>query len=175
VSARRSFLKTGVAGLGVALLPATASAEAVPSPTHAEIPALLTDLPPLDRCRVVRVHAPLFGAVPIVLEGPEGMFQVDVCRRGDCARGVAQSPSLDFFVHNGGNGSKATSPEQILAVRALASELAVRESSGLAVPELSTWEQRQQLTARRTFSVLGLAPTVAPTQPRGTGTNSSQP
>lgn len=148
-------MKAGFAGLGAALFPHPSVAEPAVAISGERL-ALLEDLPLFHRCKVVRVHSPVFGAIPIVLDGPEGSFQVDLCRRGESARGVAQSPSLDLFVHNGGNGSKATTREQILAVRALASELGAREGHGFAIPQLSTWDQRQVVAADRALSVLEL-------------------
>src|SRR5262245_19607094 len=138
---RRSFLGLGLASLGATVFSRAATASTLPTPiafsplppTAKSRPArpsvasgsrdLLADLPRLDRCRVVAVHPLLVGALPVVLEGPEGRFQVDICRRAESACGVAQSLSLDLFVHNGGDGNKATTREQILAIRALAAEL----------------------------------------------------
>jgi hypothetical protein len=131
----------GTFGLfGASSLSAVASAEGL-APSE-----LFAELPPLAGCRVVHVGAILAGAVPLVLEGPAGLFQVDVCRLGTKgARGLAQSRSLEFFVHNGGRGDRLSSPEQIRAVRALAAELERRELAGARIPELSSWVERQEI------------------------------
>jgi hypothetical protein len=137
---RRGFIAGALGFIGASSLSVAASAEQLP-PSD-----LFEDLPVLAGCRVVHVAPVLAGAVPLVLEGPSGLFQVDVCRLGKTgARGMASNRSLEFFVHNGGRGDRQSSPEQIRAVRALAEELDRRELAGARVPELSNWVERQEL------------------------------
>ncbi|HWA72736.1 MAG TPA: hypothetical protein VG937_10390 [Polyangiaceae bacterium] len=153
---RRSFFAIGLATLATSLV--RGHSADLPVRVPAEFTDLLLRLPPLHTCRVAAAHPVLFGAVPIVLAGPSGLFQVDLCRRSDVARGVAQSRSFDLFVHNGGDGRKATTREQILAVRALAAELDAREGAGCEMPMLLSWEERRLQAGGRALSVIDDGP-----------------
>jgi hypothetical protein len=109
--------------------------------------ALLGDLAPgtrLDAWRVVAVHRPTAGAIPVILEGPDGeRFQVDVMRRDPAGPdGVAVTPSLSLSLANRGDGRTATPESHGLGARALAEALARREAAGARVPRLLTLAER---------------------------------
>jgi hypothetical protein len=139
-----------------------------PSPTavpHAngEVAALFGDLVAgvaIAGCTIVSVHAPVAGAIPVVLVTSSGKrFQLDVLRREidpDAPRavaGLAGNTSFEVSVCNGGNGDHATDEEQGLAARALAEALSKRVAQGAKAPALLTLRERE---ARGSGGVLRL-------------------
>jgi hypothetical protein len=161
---RRAALKgvVGVVGVAVAMESANAAPRTAPDTSTrtntnlgpASSLALFSELPALGDTFVRYVGEELAGAVPLVLHGPHGYFQVDVCKADlSGRRGVAQSRSLDLFVHNGGRGDVATSTEHIVALRKLAAELERRERTGVNAPPLLNWTERQRLIRGDDYTV----------------------
>jgi len=83
------------------------------------------------RWRVVEVHAPNLGGIPVILEGRNGVrFQVDVLardRRPGGKRGIAQTRHYALYLANLGRGTKPTREEHGLGVLWLAALMRTRE------------------------------------------------
>lgn len=116
-----------------------------------EVAELFGELGPGTRvgnCEIVSLHAPVAGAIPVMLATGAGRrFQLDVLRRDPdegSSRSVSVSRSLAVYVCNGGDGSHATDEEQGLAAMALAALLERRERSGAARPALLTMRERAE-------------------------------
>jgi len=112
-----------------------------------EVAELFGDIRPGTRvgdCEVVSLHAPIAGAIPVVMRTSGGRtFQVDVLRRDD-ARTVSSSATLAVSVCNGGDGLHATDEAQGLGAMALANALARREAEGARPPVLLTLRERAE-------------------------------
>ncbi|HEY3498813.1 MAG TPA: hypothetical protein VGK73_29180 [Polyangiaceae bacterium] len=156
---RRQVLKGVLGAVGVAVVAEQAAAGPLGAATGGEANAdIFANLPDLQGTRVLHVAPVVAGAVPLILEGPSGPYQVDVCRASASgARGIAKSGRLELFVHNGGRGDVATASEHVLAMRALATELSRREAAGARIPQLLTWRERQELVRGNEYTVDVLA------------------
>lgn len=173
---RRRFLKSAGCAVGftgaLVAAPALALANSARSaaapgepdaPTSPVTPATAQDTPDtavpelfqnleVTGWKVVEAR-PVLGGMPLVLEGEAGRFQVDVLRRGGALDGVAQTPSLNLFLLNNGDGSTDTHGDHGLAVIELARVLAAREALGVRVPELLTFEERAAQHPDGIFSI----------------------
>jgi hypothetical protein len=165
---RRGFLTVAGVGAGVVATGAVGAAmggkrkaghgSAQPGGPSAEVTALFGDLldqRQIDEWRIVRVHAVHYGAIPVVLAGPDGKrFQVDVMRRDpEGPEGIANTDSLSLFVANRGNGKRKTDEGQGLGAIALANALAARQRAGASAPQLLTLRQRNDSYPDAGFSV----------------------
>ena len=84
---------------------------------------------PLAGWRVEQVMPTVAGVIPVLMRTPEGTrFQVDVMRREDETRGVAQTQSLALYLANGGAGDTKSSEAQVRGAQLLASRLAQIEA-----------------------------------------------
>jgi hypothetical protein len=111
----------------------------------------------IDRWTVEAVHPVRMGAVPIVLRTATGArFQVDLLRRDDATRGVAQTEMLSLFLANRGDGSTATDEEQGLGAMALAEAIGRSEARGARMPALLTMRERREQHPIGGYSVLSL-------------------
>lgn len=135
-----------------------------------DVASLFGDLAPgalVGGHTIVSVHAPVGGAIPVVLRTAEGKtFQLDVLRRSegtsassipgtsprlagadshfDDERSVATSKHFAVSVCNGGDGGHATDEEQAHAAIALADVLARNEARGARPPSsLLTLRERE--------------------------------
>jgi hypothetical protein len=134
---RRSFVS--LAGLTLVATGCGAS-----STTAAAEPATLAGLAPgtqLPVGRVVSVHAPHYGAIPVILETADGeRFQVDVMARDPAVDPPAGTERLAVYVVNHGDGATATDEAQGLSAMAFAAALGEVDASTL--PDLLTMSQR---------------------------------
>src|SRR5688572_19208544 len=141
-------IATAVAGVG--LLEGTARAdsspqvapvaetvtaeEAVRQTATANEMAMVDALIPRDldvgKWSIEQVHAPRFGAIPVVMRTPNGdVFQVDVLRRESGVAGVADTANFSVFIANRGDGSTATEEWQARGAKVLAHHIRRAERS----------------------------------------------
>lgn len=121
--ARRKVLAVFGAAASVSWLGACALR---PQQTRTPIAGLVG---PLAGWRVEQVMPTVAGAIPVLMRTPEGArFQVDVMRREDETRGVAQTQSLALYLANGGAGDTRSSEAQVRGAQLLASRLAQIEA-----------------------------------------------
>ncbi len=117
------------------------------------------------RWRVVAVHAVKLGAVPVVLEGPQGRrFQVDVLRRDrhpQARRGVAETRHYALFLVNNGRGNTPTAEEDGLGLLWLAAMLRPREHR-VRPAQLLTQRERVRMHPRGRFDVIAERVTTEP-------------
>jgi len=101
--------------------------------------------------KVIAIHAPHLGAVPLVLRTSSGVtFQVDVLARDpNGPRGIAETDALALFVANRGDGAMATDETQGLAVMAIAARL----GDAPRVSELLTLRERTERYPDGSFGV----------------------
>jgi hypothetical protein len=137
----------------------TAEQALVQTATAAEM-ALVDALIPRDldvgKWSIEQVHAPRFGAIPVVMRTPEGdAFQVDVLRRESGVAGVADTTNFSVFIANRGNGSKATEEWQARGAKVLAHHIRRTERSGSPLPQLMSFSQRADQHPLGNYGVLG--------------------
>ena len=171
---RRKFVAAvGVAAAGAATVTAAASAgraraardgldavEAAQVVPDRDVARFLGDVRAgarIDRWTVEAVHPVRMGAVPIVLRTESGArFQVDVLRRDETVRGIAETETLSLFLANRGDGATATDEEQGLGAMALAEAIARSEAQGATMPPLLTMRERRAEYPLGGYSVLSL-------------------
>lgn len=103
---------------------------------------------------VSAIHPVTLGAIPVILEGAHGKFQLDVLRRAENGpSGIGNSERLSVFLCNQGDGGKRTHEDHGLAAMALAEQLKAREAS-LDLSGLLTLEERQAQHRGGAFVVL---------------------
>lgn len=146
-----------IGGAPAAGLPLEAAPRIAPDPEVAHFLGEVRAGARIDRWSVEAVHPVRMGAVPIVLRTASGArFQVDVLRRDDATRGVAQTETLSLFLANRGDGSTATDEEQGLGAMALAEAIARSEARGARMPALLTMRERRAQHPLGGYSVLSL-------------------
>jgi len=163
---RREFLVSAAMVPGLALVPGVAGAVASSSPSGAtaataaaglaaslrpapaSIGALGTDATLLGGFRVVQAYEQFHGAMPFVLEGEGGRFQLDVLRRTEAGEGgVHRTEHFAFFAHG------TCGPTQERGARALGLVLEQHIRDGAPLPAIASFEERRDTAGAALFDV----------------------